>query len=121
MKKHIYVSAILAVFVASCYMSSKNLFLAFLQDKGEVLNKWNDGKDDYMIIREDTRIVQYRITELQAYIQYAADTVTHICYTGITGSTPLPCESLIKVQTMKPYITWCEKEVVVPPNTGATH
>lgn len=92
----------------SCAGVLRNSVRNELRARGEVVQEWKEQDQEFLVNKEGNRFVQYRLvgtaTAAYAEVMYAIDTLTRTCYTGPLGTTPLGCESLLNVPTMKAYV-----------------
>ena len=86
-----------------------------MYDKGQVLKDYQQGKDQYLVIKEGQKIVKYRLYEYSAGMAgygtlseavHSVDPITEVCNTGTQLQTAVDCQKLKKDADLASYITW---------------
>ena len=114
MKNIIIVTSITlaTLFLSSC--SNMGRLQNMMENRGEVLKKYEKGNDNYMIIREGDRVSKYRLyswsaglsSGAQAESIYSIDTLIQTCAKGAQSQAPIDCQVLKRDPDFKEYINW---------------
>lgn len=110
MRFTLVILAVLLPMASGCASLGQSMARDAVAQKGQVLREWKQGSEDWMLVREGNRVVEYRINTLQigisaatqAHAVYSVDQVTRTCY---AGAAPISCANLSRDPNIGPYVS----------------